>query len=254
MKSWFTWIGLGLKEKAFQTLPALVAAVLALLGARYGLPAPAPAPLVTPQPEAPRPADDPLKAICKLIKPGSYCSGTVVTAADASGCQRIVSAAHCHKSVGESVNVAMRDGSGCVAHVIAIDRKSDCAILRTEPLKSALPYIEISTANPAIGADVMHAGYGRHVPGNIERGKVLAIENSDGQIQYLLSVSLGDSGGGICLDSKGKLLSPVCCTTKLDALGNVWGASPSIINRMMREPTSFIDVAPMEMPIRKLPD
>ena len=241
-----------LKEKSLSALPLLLTALLAAFGARYGIKnAPTP-PESKEQENSQLPASDPREAICKLVKPGSYCSGTVVGRKNANGSYTIVSAAHCYKSVGETVQVAMRDGTTCQACVVALDRKADCSILKTEPSKLILPYINVAKSTPEPGTKVLHAGYGRHNPGNTERGQIIAGPNADGQVQYLLSVSPGDSGGGICVDSDGNLLSPVCCTTNLDHLGNVWGASPEMVQKMIREPTSFLDTPPMEMPIRKI--
>jgi hypothetical protein len=79
----------------------------------------------------------------------------------------------------------------------------------------------------------------------------LSGEDSNGQIRYRLSVSHGDSGGGIVSTKDGKLLSPVCCTTRIAGVGDVWGASPRIIQEMITTPTAFAsDLEPIQMPVR----
>ena len=83
---------------------------------------------------------------------------------------------------------------------------------------------------------------------HVENGQVLAAPNRDEQIRYRLSVSPGDSGGGIMTDASGRLLSPVCCTTCLGCPGDVWGASPTVIKRMIAKPTEFVDLLPVAMP------
>lgn len=67
---------------------------------------------------------------------------------------------------------------------------------------------------------------------------------------FSLSVSPGDSGGGICVDGSGRLISPVCCTTHLAAVGQVYGARPEIVRQMLLSPASFVSLSPMEMPMR----
>jgi hypothetical protein len=113
-------------------------------------------------------------------------------------------------------------------------------------------------ANPcdAVAKIIMtgvHCGYGVHIPGNREDGYVVARENADLQVRYRLSVSQGDSGGGIIATATGELLSPVCCTTRLNGVGDVWGASPRVIRSMLTHPAHYSDdLKPIAMPVRDL--
>lgn len=232
-------------------LLALATAVLALLGNRQ-LPAPTPpdpptAPAPTP-PTAPTPTSDPLKAIGKLVMFGGSCSATVVTAPDGQGQQLLLSAAHCVKSVGETCQYFTRSGQMVACRVKSINRGPDISILETEMLRSPLPFLLVAATSPPAGAPVMHAGFGVHVPGNVERGRVLQSDTGNGQIMFELSVSPGDSGGGICLDGQGRVISAVCCTTRIAAVGQVYGGRPEEIQRMMLLPAAYIDVKPMAMP------
>jgi hypothetical protein len=205
-----------------------------------------------PKPE-PSPTDEPIKAIGRIVMSGGYCSGTVVGPLREDGHAVIVSAAHCFKSVNEKCTFHTLHDAGRVrsfpATVIAMDRKSDAAILVSDSPQPDLHWVVMAEKTPPPNSPIWHAGFGRHVPGNVEKGRVLAAPNSDNQVQYWLSVSPGDSGGGILVDANGHLLSPVCCTTRLDAPGNVWGASPEQVQRMLRSPASFLaDLVPQQMP------
>lgn len=199
----------------------------------------------TPPPDA-RP--DAIQAIGKLVLRSAYCSGTVVGPRRSDGRWLIVSAAHCASRVGEDAVFVQRDGISRKVTCIALDRRPDVSVWSTDTGQGAMPYALIADRTPAAGTDIWHAGYGRDKPGNVERGKVLDGPNNSGQVHYHLSVSPGDSGGGIMIDSSGYLLSPVCCTTRLDGPGEVWGGSPESVRRMIATPTDYIDLPPVEMP------
>jgi len=244
-----------------------VATVLATLwgvqvmGMRFGC-TPPPPPAVPqpdcdkgkPAPEEPKPEENACEAIVKVVMAGGYCSGTVIGPPPADGRWTIVSAAHCFRRIGEPVEFITRRGIAGRAIVIAINRKSDCAILKTEEFQR-LPFILLAGDIPAVGEKVFHCGYGTHLPGNREDGVVLSGEDSNGQVRYRISVSHGDSGGGIVSTVSGRLLSPVCCTTRIAGLGDVWGASPRVIRDMVAKPATFAsDLEPIKMPIREEKD
>ena len=208
-------------------------------------------PHISPRPQPkPEPKPDPWNAICKVIMQNGYCSGTIVGPRRPDGRWHLVSAAHCFKRVGESVQILTRDGRSLQGSVSAINRQADCAIVVTERYDD-LPFAIVADSVPPIQSPVWHGGYGVHIPGNKESGVLLAGEDTNGQLRYRLSVSNGDSGGGIIADANGRLLSPVCCTTRLAGPGDVWGASPTVIRRMLAAPTEFLDAQPVEMPIRE---
>lgn len=199
----------------------------------------------TPPPDG---APDPLQAIGKIAMQGGYCSGTVIGPRASDGRWRIVSAAHCFKRVGEECTFIQRTGVSRKITVTAIDRKADIAICVTDTGQGAMAFTHVASSTPPAGTKIWHAGYGRHIPGNRENGEVLGGPNNDNQVKYHLSVSPGDSGGGIVMDAGGNLISPVCCTTRLDGPGNVWGGSPEHIRRMIATPTDYIELSPVEMP------
>jgi hypothetical protein len=187
---------------------------------------------------------DPWNAICKLQFSRAYCSGTIIGPSQRSDKRwYVISAAHCVSHVNENVVIMTRNGITLRGKVILIDKKSDCTVILTEPIfdedKISLPFAYLSDKNPKPGTKVYHGGYGVHIPGNREDGYVYSEENSDGQVCYVLSVSQGDSGGGILDAETNHLLSPVCCTTRLNGPGYVWGASPRVINKLLSQPTTF---------------
>lgn len=253
-------------------LAAILAAVMALLGIQTATtvsgcgkappapecpepkPDPKPDPKPEPEPEPePQPPGEPQKAIGRVIMAGGYCSGTILGPPRPDKRHMILSAAHCFKGVNERINfqtlhdIAQVRSFHCT--VVAIDRKSDVAILVSDDPQQGLPWVRVADSTPSVNTEIWHAGFGRHNPGNLERGRVLAAPNRDNQVQYWLSVSPGDSGGGIMFNERGEVLSPVCCTTRLDGPGNVWGGSPEVINRMLTSPANFSeDLVPIEMP------
>lgn len=181
-----------------------------------------------PAPPAPPPsrAADPTSAIGKVQMGNGYCSGTVVTDLDDSGRQFVLSAAHCFSSVGEGCEFRSRGGRVVAGRVVGIDKRSDAAIVLIRPGREPLPWVPLAAKIPVVGSPVYHAGYGFDSPQNREDGTVSGGLTSDGKLQYRLSVSNGDSGGGIIASSSGEVLSPVCCTTRIAGTGDVFGASP----------------------------
>ena len=200
-------------------------------------------------PPKPAPKPDPWNAICKVVMSGGYCSGTIVGPRRPDGRWHVVSAAHCFKRIGETVQILTRNGHTLQGTVSAINRQADCAIVIADRYDD-LPFALVAEAVPPLQTPVWHGGYGFDKPGNKEPGVLIAGEDANGQLRYRLSVSNGDSGGGIFTDAEGKLLSPVCCTTRIAGIGDVWGASPTVIRRMLADPTDFLDVKPVEMPVR----
>lgn len=236
--------------------PVIVAVLTLILGLMGGAATtqvagcgrgPDPHPHTDPPPE-PSAEPDPWNAIGKIAMQGGYCSGTVIGPRRPDGRWIVVSAAHCVSRVGEEATFIQRTGVTRRVVVMALNKKADIALFSTEAGQGQMSFTNVAQGTPQIGTRIFHGGFGRHIPGNREEGQVLGGPNNDGQVKYQLSVSPGDSGGGICMTADGLLLSPVCCTTRLDGPGEVWGGSPEMINRMLTSPTEYIELQPIPMP------
>ena len=238
-------------------LAAVVTAALTALGVRITLPTPPPptAPETKPpeKPPVPEPAKDPTEAVGRLVMSGGFCSATPITPPDSESQQVLLSAAHCVRRIGEECTFTTRSGRSVRCRVVAIHRQADACLLLTEHLHAHLPYLPLAQQSPREGSAVLHCGFGIDSPGNVERGRVLTSDTGHDQVEYLLNVSPGDSGGGICLDGSGGVVSPVCCTTGVGRVANVYGARPEVVRLMLRTPASFTDVPPVEMPEPRVP-
>ena len=234
-------------------LNVVLAIVVGLL-ARVGLPVPPvvitpadlPPPVVTPKPQEPQP--DPLQAIVRIGRSNVGCSATIIGPRRADGRFWALSAAHCCDKIGERWQARFRDGRTTGLQVVALNRQSDFAWMLTDVSTEAFPFALLSDADPQPGDHVWHAGYGVDKPANREDGQCTAGRNADGQIEYRLSVSSGDSGGGICLDSSGRVLSPVCCGTDPGRVGRVWGCSPVVAKRGQTVAARVEEWTPLPLP------
>lgn len=258
------------RERLTKWLEWVALVALAVLGARLGLPdvvvppppiqitvPPPPRDLPTappaPTPPAPTPSPDPLAAIARITLGSAGCTATVISPQRADGRWYAISAAHCTTAVGQRGTLTTRGGRSLTFRVVSRDVTADVAWLLTDDPVDALPFAELATADPAVGDEVWHAGFGVDRPGNTERGTVSAAPNRDGQIEYRLSVSSGDSGGGIIHTPTGRLLSPVCCTTAPGRTARVWGGGPRAI--AAAAPTDRVghDWVPVPIPTRPDP-
>lgn len=210
------------------------------------MPAPVPPPPVVP----PKPSPNTPAAIVRITFGNSGCSATVIGDRNADGTYDVLTAAHCVSSIGQRGTMRLKDGRTGGIRVVNIDRKADVCWCVTEVNSEVYPFAVLAATTPAIGTRVWHAGYGVDIPGNREDGVVEAGQDGNGQVRYRLSVSSGDSGGGICVNEKNEVLSPVCCTTARGQVAQVWGASPESCARA--RPTTMVmdDWKPIEIPQR----
>jgi len=193
-------------------------------------------------------------AIGRLSIGRTGCTGTLVGPIGPRDSQvRVLTAAHCIQ-VGQAARMRLNDGREFSLRCVARDADADAAWLIGERPKGTLPFALLSDHSPAPGATVWHAGFGVHVPGNVERGKVIGEANAGRQIAFHLSVSPGDSGGGIVMDSGSRIISPVCCTTRLGGPGTVYGATPAVCRALMPTVASNAEPEDTVKPIRQLPD
>jgi hypothetical protein len=237
---------------------AIIQAIILILGALIGASGTAAsvrgcrrAPPAPPPPETP--PTDPTQAIGVLVTPGGYCSATAIVGPSGGDQTVLVTAAHCVGSVGQRLSWRTRSGAEYPARVSAVDRRSDCAILHLDSRPNGITRLVLAASAPRPGDAVWHAGFGVDKPGNTERGVFVGGPTSDQQLEYRLSVSPGDSGGGIIDARTNELLSPVCCTTCLGCTGRVWGASPDRVRSVMTSHVLFLEIDPCPMPQPKIP-
>lgn len=189
-----------------------------------------------PAPGGPKPAPtgaDPAKATCKLRFGNSGCTATIIGPRRDDGYWSALTAAHCTGGVGSVGQITLPDARTFPVKVTARDTNADVTWLRIEDASlSALPYAILATTSPAVGTNVWHQGYGVDKPGNRETGKVSAGEDSNGQLQFQLSVSSGDSGSGIFREDNGDLVGVVCCTSARGAKVTMWGGSSIVAAKL----------------------
>jgi hypothetical protein len=250
---------------------AFVSGLLATLGVYFSRPpvtippgtiAPAPpAPIIIqPAPQSPPMPDPPLAkpegkadapaALVRIQFGSAGCTATVIGPRREDGRWNVMTAAHCVKRVGDRGSARFKDGRVCGIQVTSLNTTSDVAWCVTETNSEVYPFANLAHASPAVGEKVWHAGYGVDAPGNREDGIVEAGPDSSGQLRFRLSVSSGDSGGGICLNEKNEVLSPVCCTTAKGRVAQVWGCSPEAAARARPTSMAMDGWEPLEIPER----
>lgn len=218
-----------------QNWPVILVALLASMYARHGFPLPfeirwtpsgdSPPATSPTNPTKPAPKADPVNAITKISSGGTGCSATVVGPRRPDGRWWMLSAAHCVKGAGQKWQCTFRDGRRISATVVNFDRRSDWSWLITDEVHDLLPFAYLAEATPIAGTEIWHAGFGVHVPGNVEKGTVLGKSEDRGQVRMSLSVSSGDSGGGIFRLDNGQLFSCVCCTAAKGRVADTFGST-----------------------------
>lgn len=246
-----------LRDKLIIGAINLIGALIVGLLARYGIDLPPI--IIQPSPERPAPKNpppesppsDPMNAIVRIQRTGAGCSATIIAPRRADGRYWVLSAAHCCDRLGERWVARFRDGRTTGLQVVSINKESDYCWMLTDVDSAVYPCVSIAGSDPQPGERVWHAGYGVDQPGNREDGVVSAGRNRDGQIEYRLSVSSGDSGGGIMLNGRGEVLSPVCCTTAPGKVGRVWGASPVVARAGQAVMADIGEWTPIPIPTRE---
>jgi hypothetical protein len=137
----------------------------------------------------------------------------------------VLTAAHCVTGEGQRGTLTLKDGRSLAIKVVAHHKTPDLAWCVTEEAIAEMPFALLAEKNPEVGTAVWHMGYGIDKPGNREDGSITAAENGDGQLRMTLSVSSGDSGGGIFRTDTNELVSVVCCTSGMAQKVSMWGGS-----------------------------
>jgi len=168
-------------------------------------------------------------AVVRVQFGGNGSTGVPILTGRDDGRVNVLTAAHCVPDGVEVGRLILADGSTHPLSVVVFSATSDwCWCVTDQPLPD-LPRARMSAHLPAKGERVQHGGFGIDRPGNLESGTVTVPENGEGQTQYRLSVSSGDSGGPIWDAETGAVYSVVCCTTEMGKEADVWGASAARI-------------------------
>jgi hypothetical protein len=238
----------------------VVVVLLQLLGFgwqffRPAVPPVAPVPPIEPQPPVTPPPAEPnaLAAIVRISRPGVGCSATVIGPRRPDNRWWVLTACHCTDKTGERWQMKFRDGRSGGFTIVSRNPRADVAWGVTDANDVSYPFAFVAEKSPEVGARVWHAGFGVDIPGNREEGQVLATPDQGDQIRFRLSVSSGDSGGGIVIDRDGKICSTVCCTTRRGAVADVWGASVEAIRAAQRDQVDVDQWIPLEIPERMPP-
>jgi hypothetical protein len=216
-----------------------------------------PVPPVPPKPDPKPPGDgklDPVNALGRIRFGNAGCTATVIGPRRADGKWDVLTAAHCVSGVGARGTMTLKDGRSLGIRVVAHHKTPDVAWCVTDDEIADLPYALIAAKNPDPGTAIWHMGYGVDKPGNREDGTVAERENAQGQLRMTLSVSSGDSGGGIFRSDTNELISVVCCTSGMAKKVSMWGCSTEIAQKT-RPRGADADEAwePVPIPLRSWP-
>lgn len=172
------------------------------------------------------------QAIGKLRFGNAGCTATVIGPKRSDGKWDILTAAHCTGGAGSRGTFTLKDGRTLAVTVAARNTDADLTWLVTDSPVDDLPFANLAAKNPPVGTEVWHMGYGIDKPGNRESGRTTGAETSDGQLPMELSVSSGDSGGGIFRADTNELVAVVCCTTERGRKVLMFGGSAERAARM----------------------
>ncbi|MCS7168067.1 MAG: trypsin-like peptidase domain-containing protein [Gemmatales bacterium] len=193
-------------------------------------------------PSPPKPPEggklDPVNAIGRIRFGNAGCTATVIGLRRPDGKWDVLTAAHCVSGVGARGTIPLKDGRSLGIRIVAHYKGPDVAWCVTDDAIADLPYALIAAKNPDPGTAIWHTGYGVDQPGNREDGAIAAGEDGNGQLRMTLSVSGGDSGGGIFRADTNELVSVVCCASGMGRKVAMWGASTAAIRRTQHAATT----------------
>lgn len=178
---------------------------------------------------------DALKALGQIAFGRSYCTAVVIGPQRDDGRWWVLTAAHCVSRLGQTGTFKTYDDKRFSIVVKTLSRTPDCAWCVTSDPIANLWWAKLAQKNPTAGVKVWHAGYGVHIPKNRETGFVKGGPNRNGQMEFMLSVSSGDSGGPIVREDNGEVVAVVCCTTRLSGYGLMFGCAPQVAWRLKPE-------------------
>lgn len=179
-----------------------------------------------PAPSPPRPQADPVAALGRLTVGRSGCTATIVSPRRPDGKWDVLSASHCTGEAGSKGTLRLKDGRSLALTVTVRATIPDLSWFTTDRADLAdLPFADLYDRDPTPGTAVWQAGYGTNTPTVRKEGVVLRGENNKGQVSYRLSVSHGDSGGGIFRVDDNRLLGAVCCTEAIGRTAPMFAGS-----------------------------
>jgi hypothetical protein len=215
-----------------------------------------PVPPVPPKPDPkpdPKPPEggklDPVNALGRIRFGNAGCTATVIGPRRPDGRWDVLTAAHCVNGEGQRGTMALKDGRNLAITVVAHHKTPDVCWCVTDEAVEKMPFALIAEKNPEVGTAVWHMGYGVDNPGNREDGTIAERENGQGQLRMILSVSSGDSGGGIFRADTNELVSVVCCTSGMARKVSMWGCSAEVARRTRPKPADNADEAWVPVPI-----
>lgn len=185
------------------------------------------APPTTPPVLPPRtPKLDPAAATTRLRVGSSGCTATIMHPRRPDGKWDVLTASHCTGEPGGKGTITLKDGRKLAVTVTVRSRGPDITWMATDDASlDDLPSAVLAATAPAPGTKIWHNGYGIDKPGNREEGVVVSGPGDNGMLTMRLSVSSGDSGGGIFRVDNGELVSAVCCTSSMARIGTMHGGS-----------------------------
>ncbi len=212
---------------------------------------------VPPKPD-PKPPEggklDPVNALGRIRFGNAGCTATVIGPRRPNGKWDVLTAAHCVNGVGQKGTISLKDGRTLGLRVVTHHKGPDVAWCVTDDEIADLPYALIAAKNPEPGTAIWHMGYGVDKPGNREDGTVAQGENAQGQLRMTLSVSSGDSGGGIFRSDTNELISVVCCTSGMARKVSMWGCSAEVAQKTRPRATDTDETwEPVPIPLRSWP-
>lgn len=215
-------------------------------------PKPDPTPPAPPEPAPPGAGKlDASGALGKIQFQSAGCTATVIGPRRSDGRWWVLTAAHCVPAVGSRGSMTMPAGQKASVRVVSHHPTQDLAWMVTEEAGlSDLCYARLADRNPEVAVPVWHQGYGVQVPRNREDGTVLQAENHQGQLTMRLSVSSGDSGGGIFRSDTNELVSVVCCTMNKGTKVTMWGGSVEQARRLRPADPADTPATPRPLPPR----
>lgn len=235
-----------MRERLIKLVERAALIGLIVLAARFGIPPDLLRPLIVPPPppppqlvpvgpefrqpeQPPKPQPNPTMALGQIQFGNARCTATVIGPRRSDGRWNVLTASHCIEGQPQQGTMKMKDGRTHKISVQTNNPNADYCWCVTDEDVGVLPFAVLAKSDPLPGTKVWHAGYGIHLPGNREDGIVTGGPNHRSQTEFKLSVSPGDSGGGIFRTDTGELVSCVCCTWGFAKPAPMSGASITAI-------------------------